>query len=117
MRLADAVRIRPPGVSEGEWQRLLIDGTEARLLDEPDVPVTYHLAQVHEEALNAWRLETGQAIPTPVSKRDQDDIKQQRLVLAWRLGWLVLASLIFQSWALLIVGTLVTVIEPQRTKH
>ena len=109
MRLADAIRVKPDSVTTQQWEQMLTEAACFRMTKEPHIPVTYHLAEAHEEYLTAWREDTGQEIPGFTPKTNSNP-----LAIIWRLCWVALASLVFGSWALLVVGTLVTLIEPKK---
>lgn len=110
MKIEDAIRIRPPVVTEGEWKRLLLDHVQARLLERPELPVTIVLAQEHEKLFDGYLESVGQSRPLP----PPPEIQNAGLRMAWLVIPLLVASVLLQSYALFLGGLFFVLTQPRR---
>jgi hypothetical protein len=118
VHLADAVRLRPLGVSEADWRDLLLAQSTQRCLEQPEAPASWHLAVVHENLLDGYYAELGESRPPAYCQRALGEVgPTPGIVLAWRYGWLLVAAIVFKSWGLLLFGALVLFLEPRRCSN
>ena len=119
MRLQDALARKPATVTADDWKFLVVNEVTNRCLKCPDIPPSLHLAQIHEEFLDAWREEQGQSNPKAgrcARCYNYETLPRELLPLAWRFGWLIVAAICLKSLLLLVLGGIVLALEPRRIK-